>query len=150
MQSSDVIDIFHESRDAALWISCHCQTRHLSVCFRQPINFIICIFKSSRRCQIRHFVRTFICRLSNPSQYQHGSTLMSAWISNHMPSKMWDAITIPKLQQCNRWSLRMDKWLHPELYTGCNYLSMQGLKLNHVSKRGSAYIRSSRGNHQAW
>ena len=26
--------------------------------------------------------------------------------------------------------------MHPTLYNGCNYLSMLGLKLNHVSKRG--------------
>ena len=43
--------------------------------------------------------------------YKHGSTLILAWISNHMPSEVWDEITypIPKLQRCNRWSLGMDK-----------------------------------------
>ena len=40
------------------------------------------------------------------------------------------------LQRLHRWSLRMDKWFHPTLYTGCDYISMQGLKLIHVSKRG--------------
>ena len=25
--------------------------------------------------------------------YYHGLTLISAWISNHMPSKVWDEIT---------------------------------------------------------
>ena len=33
---------------------------------------------------------------------------------------------------------------HPKLYNGCNYLSILGLKLNDVSKRGSRkqkYIR---------
>ena len=30
----------------------------------------------------------------------------------------------------------MDKWFHPVLYNVCNYLSMLGLKQNHVSKRG--------------
>ena len=30
--------------------------------------------------------------------------------------------------------------LHPTLYNGCNYLSMLGLKLNHVSKRGPWYL----------
>ena len=30
----------------------------------------------------------------------------------------------------------MDKSFHPTLYLACNYLSMLGLKLNHVSKRG--------------
>ena len=48
----------------------------------------------------------------------------------------WNYLSIPKLQRCNRWSLRMDKLFHPIHYNGCNYLSMLGLKLNHVSKRG--------------
>ena len=29
--------------------------------------------------------------------YQHGLTLIPAWISNHMPSKVWDEITDPLL-----------------------------------------------------
>ena len=33
----------------------------------------------------------------------------------------------------------MDKSLHPTLYNGCDYLSMLGLKLNHVSKRGPTW-----------
>ena len=34
-----------------------------------------------------------------------------AWISNHMPSRVWDEITYPFLNfnGCNRWSLGMDK-----------------------------------------
>ena len=31
----------------------------------------------------------------------------------------------------------MDKWFHPAHYNGCNYFSMLGLKLIHVSKSGS-------------
>ena len=31
----------------------------------------------------------------------------------------------------------MEKQFHPTLYTGCNYLSMMGLKLIHISKRGN-------------
>ena len=42
----------------------------------------------------------------------------------------------PKLQWLYHWSLGMDKQFHPTFYNGCNYLSMLGLKLNHVSKRG--------------
>ena len=34
------------------------------------------------------------------------------------------------------WSLGMDKQFHPILHHGWNYLSMLGLNLNHVSKRG--------------
>ena len=48
----------------------------------------------------------------------------------------WNYLSFPKLQRCNRWSLGMDKWFHPTLYQACDYLSMLGLKLNHVSKRG--------------
>ena len=32
-------------------------------------------------------------------------------------------------------TLGIDKLCHPTLYNGCNYSSMLGLKLNHVSKR---------------
>ena len=49
----------------------------------------------------------------------------------------WNYLSIPKLQRLHRWSLGMDKYFHPTLYNGCNYLSMLGLKLNHVSKWGS-------------
>ena len=48
----------------------------------------------------------------------------------------WNYLSIPKLQRCNRWSLGMDKLFHPTVYNVCNYGSMLGLKLNHVSKRG--------------
>ena len=48
----------------------------------------------------------------------------------------WNYLSIPKLQRLHRWSLGMDKLFHPIHYNGCNYLSMLGLKLNHVSKRG--------------
>ena len=48
----------------------------------------------------------------------------------------WNYLSIPKLQRLHRWSLGMDKQFHPIHYNGCNYLSMLGLKLNHVSKRG--------------
>ena len=45
-------------------------------------------------------------------------------------------LSISKLQRLHRWSLEMDKKFHPTLNTGCDYLSMLGLKLNYVSKRG--------------
>ena len=51
-----------------------------------------------------------------------------------MINKVWDEITYP-FPNFNRWSLGMDKWIHPTLDNGCNYLSMLGLKLNHARKR---------------
>ena len=52
---------------------------------------------------------------------------------------MWGEIYlfIPKLQRLHRWSLGMDKQFHLTLCQACDYLSMEGLKLNPVSKRGS-------------
>ena len=52
----------------------------------------------------------------------------------------WNYLSIPKLQQLYRWSLEMDKQFHPTVYNGYNYLSMLGLKLNHVSKRGHWWL----------
>ena len=48
----------------------------------------------------------------------------------------WNDLSIPKLQRLHCWSLGMGKKFHPTLYNGCDYLSMLGLKLNHVSQRG--------------
>ena len=48
----------------------------------------------------------------------------------------WNYLPVPKLQWLYRWSLGMDKQYHPTLYNGCNYLSMLGSKLIHVSKMG--------------
>ena len=58
------------------------------------------------------------------------TTSISAWISNHMSSEVWDEITypFPKLQRCNRWNLGMAKYFHPTLYWECESLSMLRLK----------------------
>ena len=93
----------------------------------------------------------FVCNMSTWGTintrapfYSHGLTLIPAWINNHIHYKVWDEITypflnfdganylsIPKLR-----SLGMDKYFHPTLYNGCDYLPVLGLKLNHVGKRG--------------
>ena len=64
-------------------------------------------------------------------------TLIPEWISNyiHLQGVEWNYLSIPKLQQCNLWSLGMDYQFHPTLHWACDYLSMLGLKLNHVSQR---------------
>ena len=46
----------------------------------------------------------------------------------------WNDLSIPELQRLHHWSLKMDKYFHPTLYWACDYLSMLGLELNHVSK----------------
>ena len=51
----------------------------------------------------------------------------------------WNYLSIPKLQRCNRWGLGIDKWFHLTLYRSCDYLSMLGLKVNHVSESGHRY-----------
>ena len=42
--------------------------------------------------------------------YYHGLTLIPAWISNHMPGKVWDEIIHPfQASTVAHWSLGMDK-----------------------------------------
>ena len=48
----------------------------------------------------------------------------------------WNVLSIPKIQRLHRWSLGMDKQFHPTFYQAYDYLSMLGLKLMHISKRG--------------
>ena len=60
------------------------------------------------------------------------------WISNYIHYKVWgwNYSSIPQPQRLYHWSLRMDKWFHPTLYWTRDYLSMLGLRLMLVSKRG--------------
>ena len=44
----------------------------------------------------------------------------------------WNYLSIPKCQRLHRWRLGMDKWFHN--FHVCNYLSMLGLTVNHVTK----------------
>ena len=74
---------------------------------------------------------------SNGPFYKHGLTWIPSWISNHTPSKVWDEITYPFLN-FNGATVEVLQFL-PTLYNGCNYLSMLGLKLIHVSKRRYSY-----------
>ena len=68
--------------------------------------------------------------------YWHGLTLIPAWISNCIHYKVWDEINYPfSFNGCNRWSLGTDKSFHHTLHWAYDYLSILGLKLNHVSKK---------------
>ena len=69
--------------------------------------------------------------------YLRGLTYITACISNYMPNKvyLWNYLSFPKFQRCNRSSLGLDEF-YPTFYNGCNYLSILGLNLIHVSKMG--------------
>ena len=74
----------------------------------------------------------------------YGLTSTLAWISIHVPVKVrWNYLFIPKLQRLHRWSLGMENYFVSELYDGCNYLSMLGFELIHVSKRPLAERRAN-------
>ena len=55
----------------------------------------------------------------------------------------WNYLSIHKLQRLRRWSLGTDKWIHPTLHNGCNYLSMPGSKLIRVGKKGPLSVASA-------
>ena len=58
-------------------------------------------------------------------------TVITAWISNRMSSKVWEEITYP-FPQFNS-STTVEVWKCISMfYHGCNYLSMLELKLNHA------------------
>ena len=58
-----------------------------------------------------------------------------------MPGKVWDEITYPFLN-FNGSTIEVKEWISNCIshYNRCNYLSMLGLKLNHISKRGQLYV----------
>ena len=75
--------------------------------------------------------------VSNGEHVRIGETSKTKWKSNYIHHKVWDEITYPirNFNGCTVEVWEKDKQFHPTLYNGCNYLSMLGLKLNHVSKR---------------
>ena len=92
----------------------------------EVLNLFLCLGST---CNMWHIEADTSCS----HFYLHGLTLIPAWISNYMPSNVWGEIAYPFLNVNG--CTRMDKWFQPTLHNGCNYLSMLGLKLNHVSKR---------------
>ena len=114
----------------------------------KPILFIgSCVMKSSG----------FIAQIWSPF-YWHGLTLIPAWISTHMLSKVQlkffihsqnfnvqfrdiDELFHPTLYNgFNYLSMLMDADALVLLYNGFNYLSMLRFKLIHVNKRGPGGI----------
>ena len=68
--------------------------------------------------------------------YWHVLVIIPAWINNYNYSRYgMKNSPIPKSQRQSRWSLKKDKKFHPTLHCACNYLSVQWLKLNHISNR---------------
>ena len=69
--------------------------------------------------------------------YQHGLTLIPTWISNHIPSKVWDGITYP-FPNFNGATVEVWGWISnfiAHLILDVNYLTILGLQLIHVCKR---------------
>ena len=68
--------------------------------------------------------------------------LLIAWISNYIHYKLWDEITYP-FPNVNGCTVEVLEWINDfilHFITLCDYLSMQGFKLNHVSKRSPNII----------
>ena len=71
----------------------------------------------------------------------HSLTVNPEWISNHMPSNVWDKIVYP-FPNFNGCTVEVWQWLVIFSHTlQCVYLlSMQHLTLNHVSKWGPRFV----------
>ena len=73
--------------------------------------------------------------------YWHGLNVITAWISNYVHYTVWVKLRIH--YQTTRVQLLkfvIGSIFHQRLYWTCDYLSMLGLKLVHVSKWASGYI----------
>ena len=66
--------------------------------------------------------------------YKHGLTFIPEWISNNIHYKVRDEITYP-FQNFNGATIKVWQCNSPHISWECDYLSMLGLKSNHVSKR---------------
>ena len=68
------------------------------------------------------------------------NVLKPVWISNHLPSNVWDEIIYP-YPNLNGATVEVWEWMSYFI----SHFVMDGLKLNHVSKKGPRI-----SNHQAW
>ena len=111
--------------------------------------------------QVKHAVQIKIYPIFYPHKIQYESAIVGlkyqcrrlvpvlllcincipAWITNCMPSEAWDEV-IHSFPNCNGatievWELMsMISNYSPHFIMGCDYLSMPGLKLIHLSKSG--------------
>ena len=51
----------------------------------------------------------FYVNICNQRIYKHSSVIIRAWISNHMPNKMWDEVTHQFPHFIGHWNIGMDK-----------------------------------------
>ena len=65
-------------------------------------------------------------------------TIISAWISNHMPIVGWNYLSNPHFKGC---TIGDWEWISNfiNIFDACNYLSMLVLKLIHIDNRGPWY-----------
>ena len=72
--------------------------------------------------------------------YAQGTELKLYVCSAFFMKKYRNYLSISKLQRLRGSRLGMAKLFHSTLHYGCNYLSMQGLKLIHVCERCIMYL----------
>ena len=70
----------------------------------------------------------------------YGLTLIPSWIGNYIHYIVWSEITYP-FPNCNGGTVEVWEWINDfNPYFTCDYLSMLGLKLIHVSKEVPASL----------
>ena len=95
----------------------------------------------ARICQVR-IDTSYLIWCKGPFFYKHGLTFIPEWISKNIHYKVRDEITYP-FQNFNGATIKVWQCNSPHISWECDYLSMLGLKSNHVSKRvkGAQYVR---------
>ena len=74
---------------------------------------------------------------------QHDLTIIPAWISDYINDKVWGQI-INHSQTLTVAPLKFGNWIvvSSYIYWACNYWSMRGLKLIHISKRDPCHTKT--------
>ena len=116
---------------------------------RRPLMASYPVLESCHATRLKRSDFIHGCRYSNDLQ-RHDSNPGCQWplsltwfksnpsMDKHMPSKVWDEITYP-FPNFNGCIVEVWEWISnvtPHSNNGCNYLSMLGLKLIYVGKRG--------------
>ena len=110
------------------WRKCICIFKTV-VCFERSFSFfsqLLLVFPNGVYIIVwfhQPYVLTYIADLIPPSEI----TLISAWINNNIPNKVWNWIIHPFPNV--KLSVECFKLFHPTLYWVCDFLSMLGLEL---------------------
>ena len=141
-----------DKRQAIIWINdCGAYWRSCVMGLRW-VKLRFCLNMKVHKCNVSPFVinhkwhfrineswRAIWCNRLNKFKWDLHKQVHDIWVSIQIVAQSrvrLNYLSTCKLQGLHNWSLWMDSNIPHTLKGECNYLSMEGLKLNHVGERG--------------